>query len=122
MKKLCLLILAAALSTAADAPSVVEGPIVPWRIQVDLVFDSEGAVTSAKPKVYYQQTITVGGTALVKDHGVISWDSVAKAGDEIEITLANSSTATTTRGRVLQAIIAIAAQEKANPPVEEEVP
>jgi hypothetical protein len=122
MKKLCLFILAAAFSTAADAPSVVEGPIVPWRIQVDLVFDAEGAVTSAKPKVYYQQTITVGATALVKDHGVISWDSVAKAADEIAITLADGSPATTTRGRVLQAIIAIAAQEKANPPVEEEVP
>jgi hypothetical protein len=120
MKNILIFLLAAALCSAASAPSVTEGPIVPWRIQVDLAFDGDGVITSAAPKVYYRQTIMVDATAVVIDRGSILWDSVAKANEEVTISLANGGTATTTRGKILAAVIAIAAEERANPPVVEE--
>lgn len=108
------LVLAVALSLAAS--SVTEGPVLPWRVQVDLGFNSAGAVTSAVPQVFFRQTITINGSELVKDHGSVSWDSVAKKDLPVTITLADGTTATTTRGKVLLAVVAIAAEEKAAQP------
>lgn len=115
MKKL-LAILALSLACilpASDAPVVTQGPVLPWRIQVDLAFTDEGDVTSASPQVFYNQKITVDDTTLVKDHGLVTWDSVAKAAEPVNIILADGTTATTTRGAVLLAVLVIGAQEKA---------
>lgn len=115
MKKLlalCTLAAAAVFCTAASAPTVTEGPIVPWRIQVDLALDAAGTVTSANPQVFYHQTYTVDGAEIVRDRGSVSWDSVAKAAEPVTITLADGTTSTTTRGAVLGAVLAIAETER----------
>lgn len=122
MKKILALVLtitAALFCIAAAAPVVTEGPIVPWRVQVDLAFDDAGVVTSAVPQVFFHQKITVDGSELVKDHGSVTWDSVAKKDETVSIKLADGSTATTTRGAVLAAVLTIAESERtAEPPAE----
>lgn len=118
MKKLLItlaLLAVAVLGTAASAPTVTEGPVLPWRIQVDLAFDTSGsapAVSSASPQVFYRQTYTVDGAEILRDRGSVTWDSVAKANETVSITLANGTTATTTRGAVLAAVLVIAASER----------
>lgn len=100
------------LALAASAPTVVEGPVVPWRVQCDLAISNAGVVTSAAPQVFYRQIITINGTEVPLDKGSVAWDSVATKDETITITLANGTTATTTRGAVLAAVIAIAAGER----------
>lgn len=116
MKKLHTLlvfIVAAALAGAASTPVITQGPVLPWRVQVDLLFDANGVWTSASPQVFFRQAITIDGVEVQRDLGVIAWDSVAKKDSTIAIKLSDGSTATTTRGAVLTAVIAIAAQERA---------
>jgi hypothetical protein len=112
MKKLLALALATAALLSVAAVSVSEGPILPWRVQVDLTFAPDGTVASASPQVFFSQAITINGDTLTRDRGSVTWDSVEKRTATIAIRLADGSTATTTRGAVLASILAIAAEER----------
>lgn len=115
MKKLAILILSALLAAVAFAAAsitAIEGPALPWRVQVDLTFTDAGTVASASPQVFYSKKITVGDTVLTRDLGAITWDSVATKDSTVTITLADGTTATTTRGKVLAAVLAIAESER----------
>lgn len=116
MKKLLALALAIAALLSVAAVSVSEGPVLPWRVQVDLTFAPDGTVASASPQVFFSQAITINGDTLTRDRGSVTWDSVEKRTATIAIRLADGSTATTTRGAVLASILAIAAEERTAAP------
>lgn len=113
MKRLLSIALAVAALLSLAAVTVTEGPVLPWRVQVDLAFAADGSVTSAKPQVFFSQTLTVNGEAITHDQGSVTWDSVEKRNAPIAIKLADGTTATTTRGAVLASILAIASEERA---------
>lgn len=112
LKLLLLSIIATVACTAASAPVVVQGPVLPWRVQVDLNFDEAGAVSSAVPQVFFRQTITIDGEPVRKSHGSVTWDSVAKKDEPVSIKLADGSIVQTTRGAVLAAVLTIAETER----------
>lgn len=107
------LIIAALGLFSLAAISVTESAVQPWRIQVDLTFNADGSLKTAAPQVFFGQTITIDGQTINRDLGSVTWDSVAKRTLPISIKLADGSTATTTRGAVLAAIIAAASEERA---------
>jgi len=92
--------------------NITPGPIIPWRIQVDLDCDAEGVPVFAKPQVFYEQKITIDGDPLIKDHGQISWDSIAKKDEPVAIKLSDGTIAETTRGGILAAVLAIGETER----------
>jgi hypothetical protein len=99
--------------------NVTKGPVTPWRIQVpSLTFTDAGALSAARVEVFYKQEITVDGLKLTNDLPAVAWETVATKDQPVSVTLPDGSTVQTTRGAILAAVLAIAAEEqaKANPP------
>jgi len=100
MKKLRLLFLLPLALFAAAAPTVTETLV---RIQTD--------VATGRAEAYYEKAVTVDGVTYRQPWTQYSW---AIGGSEpVTITLADGSTATTTRAHILTAVRAIADEVKA---------
>lgn len=97
-----------ALFTHATAPTFTAGPEYPWRLQVDVSFNSDGSLAAASPQVFYRQDLTSGAKVIQNDTGSVQWDVVANASKTIA---ANGKTYT--YGEIFAATVAIAAQERA---------
>ncbi|HEY1109136.1 MAG TPA: hypothetical protein VGE76_10905 [Opitutaceae bacterium] len=116
MKKLLLplLLLVTAVLGMAASSVITLGTPRPWRVQVDIAYNADGTVASANPQVYFRRGLTVDGVAQAPvDAGFVTWDSVAKKDETVTITLANGTTAQTTRGNLLAATIAVGVAEYA---------
>lgn len=95
-------------------PNVTKGPVTPWRIQVpSLSFNDAGALTAARVEVFFRQEITVDDLKLTNDLPVVAWETVETKDQPVTVTLPDGSTVQTTRGAILAAVLAIAAEEQA---------
>ena len=103
LRLLCLLPFALLLLSAASAPTVTETLV---RIQTD--------PATGRVQAYYEKSITVDGVTYRQPWTQYSW---AIGGSEpVTITLADGSTATTTRAHLLTAVRAVADEVKASAP------
>jgi hypothetical protein len=101
MKIRHLILIAAALLVGVAFAQTVNDQLV--RIQTD---PAAGRVTA-----FFEKTVTVEGVAYRQPWQEVSWEVGSNA--PVAITLADGSTAQTTRAQILAAVLAIAAEERA---------
>jgi hypothetical protein len=99
--RLTSLILACLLLAGLAFAQTVSEQLV--RIQTD--------PASGRVQAFFEKVVTVEGVSYRQPWQEVSWEIGSQ--EPVEITLANGSTATTTRGAIFAAVQAIAAQEKA---------